>query len=150
MGKQYVLDLEDRVKAIEVELASIRKTRPALSFADEVGGVEARHTEQSSTGHRRNVGIEVNRDNLHDSTDAEDMTDGMVAVIFSAEDDFGFFGNYFLAMNCRGLRRSRGLSTDFSQVLHPILPLLVIYPTQLPAPREVHRHGPHPIWYCHS
>lgn len=89
------------MKAIEVELASIRKTRPTLSFADEVDGNEARHPEQSSMGYRRNVGIEVNRDNLHDSTDAEDVTDGMVAVIFSAEEDFGFFGIYFLILNCR-------------------------------------------------
>jgi hypothetical protein len=39
--------------------------------------------------------VEVNSDELQDSSGHENATDGMGAMVFSVEEDCGFFGNAY-------------------------------------------------------
>lgn len=96
MSKQYILDLEYRVKVIEVELSGLRATRPSqqLDSSNETDRTRGHDSETGPNRSHGNDGIEVNKDELHDAAEAEDVTDGMVAVIFSDEEDFGFYGKY--------------------------------------------------------
>ena len=92
VGKDYLTGLEDRLNFVEQEIASMRadRTTRKLRFED---GIEPRHADDRIVdSNPRNEGIEVNSDDLHDNIAAEDATDGMGAVVFSEEEDFGFFG----------------------------------------------------------
>jgi hypothetical protein len=52
--------------------------------------------ERLRLGRQRNGGMEVNSDDVQDFSGLEDETDGMGAIVFSAEQDCGFFGISFL------------------------------------------------------
>jgi hypothetical protein len=94
VGKEYLGNLEDRLKAVEEEIISLRSSRPVRQLRFEEHGNSARDETPSRPSNHE--GLEVNSNDLHDNMVAEDVTDGMGAAIFSEEEDFGFFGNIAL------------------------------------------------------
>jgi hypothetical protein len=98
IGKEYLSGLEDRLKAVEEDLISLRsgRVRPQqnLRFDEEVGGgeFELDGVTNLSTTVSRNEEVEVDSENLQDSLGIENDTDGMGVMVFSAEEDCGFFG----------------------------------------------------------
>jgi hypothetical protein len=92
VGKEYLAGLEGRLKLVEEEIISLRAGRQSRRprFDD---NIEQRQAEDRTiSSNQRNEEIEVNSDGLHENVTAEDATDGMGAVVFSEEEDFGFFG----------------------------------------------------------
>jgi hypothetical protein len=86
VGKEYLAGLEDRLNVVEEEIESLKAGRAIrqLRFEDGAEGIINSNHEFE--------GIEVNSDDLNDNMMAEDATDGMGSVVFSEEEDFGFFG----------------------------------------------------------
>lgn len=92
VGKEYLTGLENRLRFVEEEIISLRNNMPPrhVRFEDEQTGIPLEHTPNNLNN--RCDDLEVNREDVHDSMAPEDVTDGMGAVVFSAEEDLGFFG----------------------------------------------------------
>ena len=128
IGKEYLSGLEDRLKAVEEEIISLKGVRVRaqqnLGFDEECGGreFELDGATNISTIVSRNGEVEVDSENLQDSLGNENDTDGMGVMVFSAEEDCGFFGTLI----------SRGLlpPTKLYQGHPQTSPLLDIYPAQ--------------------
>ncbi|KAH8671767.1 fungal-specific transcription factor domain-containing protein [Tricladium varicosporioides] len=98
VGKEYLSSLEERLKAVEqdVTLLKVNQTKPLQHLRFE-GEVETRAQERTDVHYPkprrlRDEEVEVNSDYLVDSSGPENGTDGMGAIMFSAEEDCGFFG----------------------------------------------------------
>lgn len=127
VGKEYLSSLEDRLKVVEqdVKLLKSKRDRPQQHPRFNDG-----HGEGSSHGqseeHRRHTTnllseeVEVNSDEIQDSFDHENSADGMGAMVFSAEEDCGFFGD-----GCRlaTILQQANIAQGHPQILH----LRVIY-----------------------
>lgn len=89
--------LEDRLKAVEEDIRGWKtkqKKRQYHPRFDDEPEDEPRQRDGSHM-HARNLDseeVEVNSDGLQDSFGAENAADGMGAMVFSAEEDCGFFG----------------------------------------------------------
>jgi hypothetical protein len=101
IGKEYLGSLEERLKIAEDNIKQLKanQARPLrqLRFDDEEQRLRDDRNEtpeQSRPGRPRNGGMEVNSDDIQDFSGPEDETDGMGAMVFSAEQDCGFFGTY--------------------------------------------------------
>jgi hypothetical protein len=93
--------LEERLKIAENNIKQLKanQARPLrqLRFDDEEQRLRDDRNEtpeRSRPGRPRNGGMEVNSDGIQDFSGPEDETDGMGAIVFSAEQDCGFFGTY--------------------------------------------------------
>jgi hypothetical protein len=91
--------LEDRLKAVEQDVTSLRAkvNRPQqhVRFYDELGdgSYGQRHGSHLPSRNLQSEEVEVDSDELQDSFSHENATDGMGAMVFSVEEDCGFFGN---------------------------------------------------------
>lgn len=84
---------EANIKALQAN--QINQSRPSrqLRFDDEEQG--GRELPESTRPERqRSGGMEVISDDVQDFSSLEDETDGMGAIVFSAEEDCAFFGRY--------------------------------------------------------
>ncbi len=101
VGKDYLVSIEDRLKAVEKYIASLKGHGKALgqittngNNSDDSDDQYATHSDERQ-GHDLQRGartMEVRSDALQDISGLEDSTDGMGAVVFSAEEHSGFFG----------------------------------------------------------
>ncbi|KUJ16925.1 uncharacterized protein LY89DRAFT_707337 [Mollisia scopiformis] len=98
IGKEYLSGLEHRLKIVEQDIRTLRaqqdNPRQHARFEDNFED-EPRGQSAASPSHTRTLQseeVEVNRDELQDSFDNENDADGMGAMVFSAEEDCGFFG----------------------------------------------------------
>jgi hypothetical protein len=104
IGKEYLGTLEERLRVAEANIKALQanqtnQSRPSrqLRFDDEEeggreNGIEI--PERIRPERQRNGGMEVNSDDVQDFSSLEDETDGMGAIVFSAEEDCAFFGKY--------------------------------------------------------
>lgn len=85
---------EDNIKQLKAKQANQGRPMRQLRFDDDEQRLrEGRNdTPERLRPGTRNVGMEVNRDDIQGFSDLEDETDGMGAIVFSAEQDCGFFG----------------------------------------------------------
>ncbi len=92
---------------------------------------QLRFHESSDTSHERNVvGISVNGEDVQDVARDEDSTDGMGAVVFTDEEDCGFFGTRSPPLIKKRLLSLWGSHLTLSQV-HPQTSLLhVTFPAR--------------------
>jgi hypothetical protein len=99
VGKEYLSSLEDRLKAVEQDIRALRAKPNRLQLHPRFEGELVDGSDGQRDGshpHTRNLQseeVEVNRDQLQDSFGDENPADGMGAMVFSAEEDCGFFGN---------------------------------------------------------
>ena len=91
--------LEERLKDVEHDIRALKakqnKPQQHPRFEDELGD-GPRGQRDGSHLHTTNLHpeeVEVNSDELQDSFGHENAADGMGAMVFSAEEDCGFFGN---------------------------------------------------------
>ena len=98
VGKEYLSSLEDRLKAVEQDVRSLKETqaRPQqhLRFEDELRTEAYGDAVTPHSRVRRLPGeeVEVYNDDLQETSWLENDADGMGAMMFSAEEDCGFFG----------------------------------------------------------
>jgi len=99
IGKEYLGSLEERLKIAENDIKQLKanQARPIrhLRFDDDEQRLREdrnKTPDRLRLGRQRHAGMEVNSDDVQDSSGAEDETDGMGAIVFSAEQDCGFFG----------------------------------------------------------
>ncbi|KAF4614341.1 hypothetical protein G7Y89_g15396 [Cudoniella acicularis] len=101
VGKEYLSGLENRLRIVEQDIGSLKssqKRQPQQTrFDDELNGRAYRDGLEppSSLGRLRGEEVEVNSEDLQEATGPESGADGMGAMIFSTEEDCGFFGMCF-------------------------------------------------------
>jgi hypothetical protein len=85
---------EDNIKQLKANQVNLARPVRQLRFDDDEQRLrEGRNdTPERLRSAMRNGGIEVNSEDIQDFSGLEDETDGMGAIIFSAEQDYGFFG----------------------------------------------------------
>jgi len=98
VGKDYLKALEDRLKVVEETLTSGKIGQESLQRCSASCDGRSGEIENHPNGVSRalgpdQTGVEVNRDDLQDSSGLEDEADGMGAIQFSTEADCSFFGN---------------------------------------------------------
>jgi len=107
VGKEYLSELEERLKTVEQDVRALKtkqnKPQQHPRFDDELpdgsrGRRDGSHPHTSSNLHSEAEEVEVNSDELQDSFDPENAADGMGAMVFSAEEDCGFFGTVCLSV----------------------------------------------------
>jgi hypothetical protein len=98
IGKEYLGSLEERLVIAEADIKQLQanQSRPIRQLRfdeDEQRGQEngIETPERNRPGRPRNDGTEVNSDDV-DVSSLEDETDGMGAIVFSAEENCAFFG----------------------------------------------------------
>lgn len=102
VGKEYLSSLEDRLKAVEQVIRATKamqnRTQLHPRFDDGPGdsSLEERDIFQLRARILQSEEVEVNSDELQDSFCHENPADGMGAMVFSAEEDCGFFGTAHL------------------------------------------------------
>lgn len=104
IGKEYLGTLEERLRIAEANIKALQagqtnQSRPSrqLRFDDEEQGVRedgVEIPELVGPERQRNSVLEVNSDDVQDFSSLEDETDGIGAIVFSAEEDCAFFGKY--------------------------------------------------------
>lgn len=93
--------LENRLKAVEQDVRALATKQNRLQlhprFEGEPGDGSYGQREGSHpcTRSLHSEEVEVNKDDLQDSFSSESAADGMGAMVFSAEEDCGFFGNAY-------------------------------------------------------
>ena len=104
VGKDYLVSIEDRLKAVEKYIASLQARGKPPSQTTFDGNNSDDSYDQYGGHHGEGNGddvpkedrtMEVRTDALQDVSGLEGSTDGMGAVVFSAEEDSGFFGMTF-------------------------------------------------------
>lgn len=104
VGKDYLVSLEDRLRAVEKSITSLQaqagpNPQPAWDGVHSDGSRDQQSSlliEQHNNGiPRPDRAVEVSSDALQEVAGLEDSTDGMGAVIFSPEEDSGFFGTTY-------------------------------------------------------
>ena len=103
VGKDYLVSIEDRLKAVEKYIAS-QKAHGKAYLAQSQITTNGENSDDSDDQYATHDGerhgndmpkgrtMEVRSEALQDISGLEDSTDGMGAVVFSAEEDSGFFG----------------------------------------------------------
>ena len=99
IGKDYLCSIEERLKLVERNVSALQasQARPPrhLRFADEAESDGSCHgSMDGATGARQESPANVPGSNLQQVVTLEDETDGVGGVIFSVEQDCGFFGDY--------------------------------------------------------
>lgn len=90
--------MEERLKAVEQDIRLLKanqyKGQRLARFEEEVenDSFDERGKSRSRTRKLESEEVEVNKDDLQDSFGDESAADGMGAMVFSAEEDCGFFG----------------------------------------------------------
>jgi hypothetical protein len=85
---------EDNIKQLKANQANIGRPVRQLRFDDDEQRLRdgRNDTPERLRPGTRNSGTEMNSDGVQDFSGLEDETDGMGAIVFSAEQDCGFFG----------------------------------------------------------
>ena len=124
VGKEYLTTIEERLKIAEENISDLqayqRRSRRQLRFDDEdvTEAINSGATRRASSIQENGV-LDAGSAEAQNLVTLEDETDDIGGVIFSVEEDSGFFGdcsllNYFI--------------TNICQAPHPISPLTVMYP----------------------
>jgi hypothetical protein len=97
VGKEYLSGLEDRLKTVEFDIRVLKakenRPRQRTRFEDELEDAIDGPGEGSQQQHSINSEeVEVDSGELQDSSGHENGTDGIGSMVFSVEEDCGFFG----------------------------------------------------------
>ncbi|KAH8588841.1 fungal-specific transcription factor domain-containing protein [Bisporella sp. PMI_857] len=92
VGKEYLAGIEDRLKLVEQEISHMKNFRSNrhIRFDDATSSTSTALEGSPLTSFTD--GVQVDSGNLQDNEVLESTTDGMGAMIFSQEEDIGFFG----------------------------------------------------------
>jgi hypothetical protein len=96
IGKEYLSGLEGRLKAVEQDITLLKskqnKPQQHTRFDDEHREESSGQNEGCQQSTKSTEEVEVNSDGLQDLLGDESGTDGMGSMVFSVEEDCGFFG----------------------------------------------------------
>ncbi|KAM3083089.1 hypothetical protein ACMFMG_003756 [Clarireedia jacksonii] len=98
VGKEYLASVEDRLKAVEQDIRLLKaKQNKGQQHSRLASGLENESYNEREKPHMQvtisqDGEVEVNSDELQDSFGDQSATDAMGAMVFSAEEDCGFFG----------------------------------------------------------
>jgi len=100
VGKDYLSTLENRLQAVEDYIGSQKENhgrrQQHLRFDDDRRSIARGGTDvpSPSVASLANEELEVDSDSLQDSSGPGNDADGMGAMVFSTEQDCGFFGTF--------------------------------------------------------
>ncbi len=96
VGKEYLSGLEDRLKTVEFDIRVLKakenRPRQRTRFEDELEDGTDGQGERPQQQNRNSEEVEVDSGELQDSSGQENGTDGIGTMVFSVEEDCGFFG----------------------------------------------------------
>lgn len=100
VGKDYLYSIEERLKLVEQKISALQASQAVQSprhmdFADETEN-DGSYPEgiDGTTSARQETPANVSGPNVQQTVTLEDETDGVGGVIFSVEQDCGFFGDH--------------------------------------------------------
>lgn len=99
IGKDYLSSIEERLKLVEQNVSALQasqvRPRRRLRFADEAESDDSCHESLDGvSGVWHESPTDRSGRNLLEVVTLEDETDGIGGIIFSVEEDCGFFGSF--------------------------------------------------------
>lgn len=100
VGKDYLYSIEERLKLVEQNVSALQASQEVRSTRHVDLGDETENDGSylegidGATSTRQETPANVSRPNVHQTVTLEDETDGIGGIMFSVEQDCGFFGDH--------------------------------------------------------